>query len=223
MGIKSIIDASCACLAVISINVNAALVMPTEDDWKVAGDGLITYDANTGLEWLDLTATTNQSYNDISAKLGMGEEFEGWRYATRGEVSAFFDAFGGDNLYYNTGWSTQNNGVFDRVSQKWGDLYCNFNPCQPGDGYSFFVTAEIFSTDHHAFSFVSDLATQPQALTEDWIDINAGESWDYEASLVAGSALVRETIIPLPAAVWLFGSGLLGLIGLARHKARSQY
>lgn len=26
------------------------------------------------------------------------------------------------------------------------------------------------------------------------------------------------TVVPIPAAVWLFGSGLLGLIGLARHK-----
>ena len=27
------------------------------------------------------------------------------------------------------------------------------------------------------------------------------------------------TVIPVPAAVWLFGSGLLGLVGIARRKA----
>jgi hypothetical protein len=27
--------------------------------------------------------------------------------------------------------------------------------------------------------------------------------------------------VPVPAAVWLFGSGLLGLIGVARRKARA--
>ena len=34
-------------------------------------------------------------------------------------------------------------------------------------------------------------------------------------------ALIAEnlTIVPLPSAVWLFGSGLLGLVGLARKKA----
>ena len=30
---------------------------------------------------------------------------------------------------------------------------------------------------------------------------------------------LTETVVPIPAAVWLFGSGLLGLIGLARRKA----
>jgi len=28
----------------------------------------------------------------------------------------------------------------------------------------------------------------------------------------------RETVVPVPAAVWLFGSGLLGLIGMARRR-----
>jgi len=30
---------------------------------------------------------------------------------------------------------------------------------------------------------------------------------------------METTVIPVPAAVWLFGSGLLGLIGIARRKA----
>lgn len=33
-----------------------------------------------------------------------------------------------------------------------------------------------------------------------------------------GMALVASTVVPIPAAVWLFGSGLLGLIGVARRK-----
>jgi hypothetical protein len=32
------------------------------------------------------------------------------------------------------------------------------------------------------------------------------------------SGNVGAAIVPLPAAVWLFGSGLLGLIGMARRK-----
>jgi len=27
-----------------------------------------------------------------------------------------------------------------------------------------------------------------------------------------------DTVVPVPAAVWLFGSGLLGLVGMARRK-----
>ena len=36
-----------------------------------------------------------------------------------------------------------------------------------------------------------------------------------------GSYLVRVQAVPVPAAVWLFGSGLVGLIGVARRKGRS--
>ena len=33
-----------------------------------------------------------------------------------------------------------------------------------------------------------------------------------------GDNFGRETVVPVPAAVWLFGSGLLGLIGMARRR-----
>ena len=52
--------------------------------------GLITRDTATGLDWLDLTETNNRSFDDVSSKLGAGQEFEGWRYATRDEVAEFW-------------------------------------------------------------------------------------------------------------------------------------
>jgi hypothetical protein len=42
----------------------------------------------------------------------------------------------------------------------------------------------------------------------------------YISSDEAGSFLVRAQVVPIPPAVWLFGSGFLGLIGIARRKAR---
>ena len=47
-------------------------------------------------------------------------------------------------------------------------------------------------------------------------------SWDdTRINTGVGSALVRTSVVPVPAAVWLFGSGLIGLIGVARRKARA--
>jgi hypothetical protein len=37
-------------------------------------------------------------------------------------------------------------------------------------------------------------------------------------STVAISGFVQQVVVPIPAAVWLFGSGLLGLVGIARRK-----
>jgi fumarate reductase subunit C len=44
---------------------------------------------------------------------------------------------------------------------------------------------------------------------------------DYQASIY-GIFMVREaTVVPVPAAVWLFASGLLGLVGIARRRKTS--
>lgn len=45
-----------------------------------------------------------------------------------------------------------------------------------------------------------------------------GVNWTFSASAVGTSYSMTMTAVPVPAAVWLFGSGLLGLIGVARRK-----
>lgn len=44
-------------------------------------------------------------------------------------------------------------------------------------------------------------------------DGNTGDGWNHLDGLQTNA-----TVVPVPTAVWLFGSGLLGLIGLARRK-----
>lgn len=51
-------------------------------DLAVPADGKITYDDQTGLEWLDLTETVNLSYNEIIGGIGNTWIADGWRYAT---------------------------------------------------------------------------------------------------------------------------------------------
>jgi len=41
----------------------------------------------------------------------------------------------------------------------------------------------------------------------------------FSATLGSGGKVGEVTVVPVPAAVWLFGSGLLGLVGVARRKA----
>lgn len=43
-------------------------------------------------------------------------------------------------------------------------------------------------------------------------------SFDYNLSL---NGTVATTVVPVPAAVWLFGSGLIGLVGAARRSRRN--
>jgi hypothetical protein len=48
------------------------------------------------------------------------------------------------------------------------------------------------------------------------------ETIRFNASNSAFLTDVSATIIPLPAAVWLFGAGLLGMVGLARRPGNTQ-
>lgn len=58
------------------------------------GTGAITYDTETGLEWLDLNLSTNLSCLYVSTQFGQGGEFEGFRYATNQEVLDFLNSAG---------------------------------------------------------------------------------------------------------------------------------
>ncbi len=152
--------------------------------------------------------------------MGDGGSLQGWRYATRAEVGSLWDAFGGDSNYYS-GTSTQNNGLFDAMAPYVGDLYCEVNVCTPGDGYSYWITGdrEIISyTNVNWWSYSGDFGGNPP--TEDAFDLSSVRMGSASTGIYAGSALVRDvSTIPIPAAVWLFSSGLIGLIGLARRKA----
>ena len=60
-----------------------------EIDLVTPGDGLVTRDTVTGLDWLDLTETTLLSYTDVVTGAG-GYTAAGWRHATGDEVCALF-------------------------------------------------------------------------------------------------------------------------------------
>jgi hypothetical protein len=55
-------------------------------DLATSGDGLITKDSRTGLEWLDLTATRGVSYDAVAAGFG-GYTTQGFRFASAAEVN----------------------------------------------------------------------------------------------------------------------------------------
>jgi hypothetical protein len=57
-------------------------------DLVTTGDGLITKDSRTGLEWLDLTLTRGASYDAVAAGFGGYTTQNGFRFASAAEVNA---------------------------------------------------------------------------------------------------------------------------------------
>ena len=75
-------------LLVFISTANAALI--ETDLVPGSGDGLLTLDTDTNLEWLDLTETINLSFNEISGGAGGYTTILGFRYATHEEVTALY-------------------------------------------------------------------------------------------------------------------------------------
>jgi hypothetical protein len=83
-------DADRITLASLGVALGLGLASPAdaalvEVDLDIPGDGLITRDTDSGLDWLDLKVTSGLSYDDVSGGAG-GWITDGWRYAVSGEL-----------------------------------------------------------------------------------------------------------------------------------------
>jgi len=164
-----------------------------------------TFDPNTGLQWLDVTLSGNRSYIDVSAQLGLGGDFQGYRYATAAEVST---------LYTNAGITNPYDGPLTGESPRYAALISLL-------GGSLQVSGILADTSPFAFfQRGAVLALYPnfnfmQAATDCC-------SFSQSSSNPAfGSFLVTDAVAtPLPAALPLFATGLgvMGLLGWRRKR-----
>jgi len=217
MGIKSILLAATA--LILSTSVNSAIV---STDWQNAGDNLITLDTVSGLEWLDLTETSSMSYDDVTAQLGVGGAYEGFRYATDTEVISLWSNFGVDlsqdapSSPYHIG-VTVDPGIVDAAT-----ILKNYVD-QGAETYrAVGITGTMSLPNYYAVlgaEFTGFNTQHSYYYEEGHEDVFFDVFRDQRVNTV-GSYLVvgTPTTVPVPAAVWLFGSGLIGLVGFARRK-----
>ena len=82
----------------------------------------------------------------------------------------------------------------------------------PGGLIDFFTLS--FTVDAAVPSLITSELGPSGGVPGSWFD---GSSIDITDTMVYGNATVNA--VPVPAAVWLFGSGLIGLAGIARRSA----
>lgn len=204
-----------ACLVLSQAPAGAALVAA---DWLAAGDGKLTQDTLTGLQWLDLTLSNNHSYNDIRTNyLGAGQQFEGFRYATGAEVYGLFV-----NAGIGATWETPAGGGF----------YTNANAFQElvgitaDDYYGRDWSTGMFAQEPGGMMPLTGVEVSDSsrlAWVESFEGFVGGGSWAWGPDLadgVAGSWLVRTTpqAVPEPSTLLLLGSGMLGLAAARRRR-----
>lgn len=193
---KSLIGATCACLAVVTFSADATLVSRL--------GGLAYYDDVADLTWL-ADANAEWLMNWVDAKAWAADLVvdgnDTWRLpsALINDGSSVTYCYGVDcdsemgSLYY---------GALGNVSRG----FSNAGPFTNVQGYGYWTNTESANILSSAFTFNM----------RDGIQDTTNKGLNYYAWAVQSGDVGA---VPVPAAVWLFGSGLIGLIGVARRKA----
>ena len=208
MVFKSIIGAACACLAVVTFSADAALVSrlgglavyDTEADltWLADANYAMTsgYDADGAMNWVDANAW--------AAGLNVGG-VDGWRLAPSLNADGSGPCIGYNctgsemgNLFYNVLGGIAGSSIITTHNTNY-DLFSNVQ------AYGYWSATEYAPNTLNAWRFYMNYGRQGTSRVV--LDFYA---WAVQSGDVSA--------VPVPAAVWLFGSGLLGLIGVARCK-----
>lgn len=150
-----------------------------------------------GTDYFELQLDINEPGNATAALITL-QELELWVNTTTGADDDYSDGLGtkvwdlaGNMVEMNGNVNTSGSGDFDYDVLFPTSILAGFGP---GD-YLYL---------YNVFGDTNMMSSPSEAGFEEWAAKTGG-----------------DTFVPVPAAVWLFGSGLLGLVGVARRKHRS--
>jgi len=195
------LSTACACvLAVITTTANAITILPLESRLG----GLAIYDPNKDITWL-----ANANANGLMT----------WSQANTWATGLTIDGISGWRLPTTDGSSGYSASYFNEM------------------GFLFFaelggVAGSPITTTHNSNYDLFQNLLPNLYWTGTEITLYPGTAWGFTFS-TGNTGMYGEgggqyamaihagdvSAVPIPAAMWLFGSGLLGLIGMARRKA----
>lgn len=167
--------------------------------------GSFTTDTESGLDWLDVDQTLGYSYYDILPELEAGGLYEGWQLADRAQVTGFLNNAGGNGIY-NHVQQFDHVELVDNMLNLWGTTFDGGGYIRLGEERSPSTVYAVFIVQYNSNDY-GDLIQVGGSLSKD------------NAQPFEGVALVRSSVVPIPAAAWLFGSALAGLGWIRRKQA----
>jgi len=197
--------------------------------------GAYLTDTDTGLDWLDVTASQGRTFNDVSSQFGAGGDFEGWQYATGNQFNTLVSNYVGlatpitttEKFIHVEGAIDGLVNLLGSTIDKWyldyfGMTYDEAKGYVEGEGLDY--TAGIIIDVYN----VQPLSTAYQVamiwdydiglLTSDYTRTYNSNIPDYAYNVGWGSYLVRSSVgVPTPATLSLFAFGLFGFFAQRRR------
>lgn len=164
--------------------------------WQAANDwaSQLTVGGVSGWRLADTIDVGNDGITYANGNFYTGVD-AGYNMTTHSELSNLYYNVLGNLAFYDTngnaaqpGWGLQNTGPFNNVQS---NFYWSATEIAPSTGDAWFF---------HMFNGEQSNANKGNSLY----------GWAVQSGDVSA--------VPVPTAVWLFGSGLLGLVGVARRK-----
>lgn len=191
-------------LMLIAAGSQAAVVVVGD---SMFGPGSVLRDSGTSLDYLRLDKTMGYGYAGVAAELGMGGDFAGWTVASSAQMLSL-----GGSLGLTQGAT----GIVQlSLAAQLRDWFCPLFTCvntSTTHVYARGLVSDLHTDDiqHLAFSIGNRFNVSPPE-----VDFRLSGFGPVSAT---GEEVFLVRAVPLPPAVWLFGAGLLGLVGVARKK-----
>jgi len=212
------------------IAVALFLVMVQNANATIIDSGTYLTDTDTGLDWLDVTASQGRTYKDVSNQFGTGGDFEGWEYATGNQFNTLVSNYVGLATPIATtekfihaegaidGLVSLLGSTLDKVYlDLYGVTYDEKKGYVEGEGLDYtagiiidtFYVGPVSKAYQVAMIWDYDIGL----LTSDYTKTYNSNIPDYAYNAGWGSYLVRATsMVPTPATLPLLALGLLGLL-----------
>ncbi|MDH5571389.1 MAG: hypothetical protein OEY89_06460 [Gammaproteobacteria bacterium] len=197
---------------ILSFNVSAAYI----------DHGVYITDTESGLDWIKWSETAGKSLDQVLAETGPGGLYEGWEMASSFQIWSVSDA---NEFYFSVVnplpleeryWYNFNSlGSFSAERAFNLDL---LDTVYDSNGVVLDALYETSTAQLYCIDPPNPTNGKTGACSLQYFDSNV--EWSSTTSSELSTALIRPstTIVPVPAALWLFGSGFLVLLGLARSK-----
>jgi hypothetical protein len=181
------------------------------EDWKTPGDHLIAHDIVTGDNWLNLTVSTDQSYNYVESQLGSGGIFAGFQHATYSQLVTFQMDAGIPDI----GQSTQANLVPVQILMTFVGVTDTVGVVLDSDG---FYNGNLYSAPGYHDRFHLSAPFQGDLAISNFYGDNGAFDDNYHDPRVGHWLVsVGPAAVPEPASLPMLSTGLIALLGWARQ------